>query len=380
MYEQPLPKTSRNIKLLFIGKLISLLGASMYTFICGMYILKLTGSGSQFALAAICGTLPRILLSPLVGVLADRCNPKKIIIWADLVSCAVMIMTFLMLSVTGTPLFWIYLSIVLMSGCASFYSVTLSSSLMKLVDLSSIQRASSMNQIASSIGNISGPIVGGILFALIPLQLFSLFNTAGYLVSALMGMALTFHVVNQIVPSASQGTLSIWSSLREGIVYIRSSPLIWTLLIFCFCINFFAIAIEVTLPYITVHTMHLTTAAFGWIEASMAMGMLLMASIMSFRKPQEDVITTLIRGLLLLSLLIIGMSLPYIEVFNSYNSNYITFYYLVYGGNINFDQYPCADPLTKNDPRTVSRESPRYRGDGGQCYYSTWHSYLWSHA
>ena len=55
--------------LFFVGKLISVLGSSLYTFVAGLTVLKLTGSGSNFAVTLICGFLPRILLAP-----STRCD------------------------------------------------------------------------------------------------------------------------------------------------------------------------------------------------------------------------------------------------------------------------------------------------------------------
>ena len=48
---------TRNIILMMIGKMTSLLGAGIYTFAMGLYVLKTTGSGMGFAITLVCGSL-----------------------------------------------------------------------------------------------------------------------------------------------------------------------------------------------------------------------------------------------------------------------------------------------------------------------------------
>ena len=52
---------TRNIILMMIGKMTSLLGAGIYTFAMGLYVLKTTGSGMGFATTLVCGSLPRMI-------------------------------------------------------------------------------------------------------------------------------------------------------------------------------------------------------------------------------------------------------------------------------------------------------------------------------
>ncbi|WP_449403703.1 hypothetical protein [Exiguobacterium artemiae] len=68
---------SKNLQRLLFGKFCSLFAASLFTFVAGLTVLRETSSGLQFALVLLAGTLPRILLSPVAGVLSDRWNRKK---------------------------------------------------------------------------------------------------------------------------------------------------------------------------------------------------------------------------------------------------------------------------------------------------------------
>ena len=63
-----------------ISKIISTLGANVLAFGISLYILKMTGSATSFAMNMVCSILPRVLLASIVGLMADRYSKKMIIL------------------------------------------------------------------------------------------------------------------------------------------------------------------------------------------------------------------------------------------------------------------------------------------------------------
>jgi MFS transporter, DHA3 family, macrolide efflux protein len=55
--------------IVWFGQFISLIGSGQTSFVLGLWVYQITSSVTQFALILLSGTLPRILLSPLAGVL-----------------------------------------------------------------------------------------------------------------------------------------------------------------------------------------------------------------------------------------------------------------------------------------------------------------------
>lgn len=299
--------------LLVTGKLVSLLGASMFTFVCGLYILQATGSGSQFAITIVCSMLPRIVLAPFAGVIVDRMNRKKIVISADIASVVVMLLGFTAITLNGFSLVFIYLTLGFLAVCSTFYSVSISSSLVMLVEEQKIQKAGSLNQLASSLGGILGPILAGLLYGFISLPVFMLINATGFLVSSIFACLLQFKVptsTSNEINSNDDLPSSVLTSIQEGLSYVRKRTMIWTLLKLCFWINFFTAGLIVTIPYILVQTLHLSSTQYGVADSMLAFGMLLMAGLLSLLKETSDQIKSLLRGLCLLSIATIGMSVP----------------------------------------------------------------------
>ncbi|WP_339310607.1 MFS transporter [Paenibacillus sp. FSL M7-0896] len=310
--------TNRNIFLFFSSKLVSVLGSSMYTFVAGLFILNETGSGSSFAVTLLCGLLPGILLAPFAGVLADRVNRRRLLIGSDLASALIMSLAFLFVSLEGMSLWTIYLSLILLSICSTFYSISVSSSMMMLVDSGSVQRAGSLNQIAGSAGHLLAPILAGLLYAFLPLQDFMLLNAAGFTVSTVMGCMLRYKPIPRLhaalEPAEAAGPQplrerlgtavnGVRTNLKEGFAYVIRRPVLRSLMGIVFWINFFVVALNVVLPYVAVQTLGLSSKQYGVLEAMLAAGVLLMSLLLAILPQSKSPVRPILGGLSALGVL-----------------------------------------------------------------------------
>ena len=75
---------NRNFRLVFLGALVSELGAILYSFAVGFYILEISDNNAflQGLYLALCG-VALLLLTPVGGVLGDRVNKAKIMYICD---------------------------------------------------------------------------------------------------------------------------------------------------------------------------------------------------------------------------------------------------------------------------------------------------------
>lgn len=327
-----LAASNRNIFLFFSGKLASVLGSSMYTFVVGLYILQQTGSGSSFAVTLLCGLLPGIVLSPFAGVLADMVNRRRLLIGSDLASALIMSLSFVVVWLEGMSLPLIYTSLILLSVCATFYSIAVSSSMMLLVDSSSIQRAGSLNQTAGSAGHLLAPVLAGILYAFLPLQDFMLVNAAGFTISTIMGCMLRFKPMPEAMtanecesePEGRQplrerlGSVAgeVRANLKDGFAYAIRRPVIRSLLVVIFWINFFFVALNVVLPYVAVQTLGLSSEQYGILEAMLAAGVLLMSLLLTVLRQSKSPVKPIIGGLSALGMLFLTLALPLLLQFS----------------------------------------------------------------
>ncbi|WP_088291335.1 MFS transporter [Bacillus mycoides] len=293
---------TRNIILMMIGKMTSLLGAGIYTFAMGLYVLKTTGSGMGFATTLICGSIPRMICGPIAGAVADRVNRRWLVIGTDLLSSLTMLIMFILATIFGPSLLFIYVSAALLSICASFYSVSLTSSIPNLVDEERIQKASALNQTASSLSNILAPIIGGVVFGLFSIKTFFLLNSITFFLAVIVQLFIVFDLYKKELAESKEHFLT---SIKEGFSYVKRQHEIYGLMKIAVGVNFFASALFVSLPYIIIKNLHLSSKQLGVVEGMLAVGMLIGAIVLSVRKEVNNPFRSVYIGLFLFA----GLSL-----------------------------------------------------------------------
>lgn len=85
---------NKNFLLLFQGKIVSNLAATLYSFALSFYILEITNNNSaiQGLYLGLCGIV-YILMSFIGGILADRWNKIKIIYGSDFIKGFILILS-----------------------------------------------------------------------------------------------------------------------------------------------------------------------------------------------------------------------------------------------------------------------------------------------
>ncbi|PDY47837.1 MFS transporter [Bacillus pseudomycoides] len=285
---------TRNIILMMIGKMTSLLGAGIYTFAMGLYVLKTTGSGVGFATTLICGSIPRVVCGPIAGAIADRVNRRWLIIGMDLLSSLTMITMFILSTIFGPSLLFIYISAALLSICASFYSVSFTSSIPNLVDVERIQKTSALNQTADSLSRILAPIIGGIIFGFFSITSFFLLNGITFFLAVIVQLFIVFDLYKKEV---EQDKAHFLTSIKKGFLYVKQQHEIYGLMKIALWVNFFSSALFVALPYIIVQNLHLTSKQLGAVEGMLAVGMLIGAIVLSVRKETNNPFRSIYVGL-----------------------------------------------------------------------------------
>ncbi|ARJ21438.1 MFS transporter [Bacillus mycoides] len=293
---------TRNIILMMIGKMTSLLGAGIYTFAMGLYVLKTTGSGMGFATTLICGSIPRMICGPIAGAVADRVNRRWLVIGTDLLSSLTMLIMFILATMFGPSLLFIYVSAALLSICASFYSVALTSSIPNLVDEERIQKASALNQTAASLSNILAPIIGGVVFGFFSIKTFFLLNSITFFLAVIVQLFIVFDLYKKELAESKEHFLT---SIKEGFSYVKRQHEIYGLMKIAVGVNFFASALFVSLPYIIIKNLHLSSKQLGVVEGMLAVGMLIGAIVLSVRKEVNNPFRSVYIGLFLFA----GLSL-----------------------------------------------------------------------
>lgn len=76
----------RNYRLFFGGQTLSLVGTWMQQIAMSWLVYRVTGSALLLGVVGFAGQIPTFVLAPLAGVLADRWNKHRVLLWTQSLS------------------------------------------------------------------------------------------------------------------------------------------------------------------------------------------------------------------------------------------------------------------------------------------------------
>ncbi|MCM3087817.1 MFS transporter [Bhargavaea ginsengi] len=297
------------------SKLISAFGAQVYTFAISFYILQLTGSATNFAMNLICSILPRTIAAPFAGYAADRW-PKKTIVLTAQGAIVLSVGGLLAVSMTsGLSLPAIYATTAVISLAASFSGVAFSAAITGLVDEARIQKAMSLNQMSISIAAIGAPAVGGLLYGTVSMNLFLILFMAAEAVALLLEATMNFRLFNRKADAGEEtgeGHVNekLLQSMKAGLDYLKTQPIIMSIIWISLFINFLFGAFQVGYSYILIEKMKMASEHFGLTEGAFAVGMLLMSVYLSVRKEVKYPLLVSKWGIVTMGLIMASVALP----------------------------------------------------------------------
>jgi len=160
----------RKFVIIWAGQLVSMIGSGLIGFALSVWIFTETGKATPFAITALLSSLPRILLSPIAGVITDRWNRKKIMLISDSLSGLITLATAALLLTNEMQVWIVYLISFLGSVFASFQQPAYSASIVMMVSKKQLTRANSMIQMGQALESLLTPVLAGILVTTIGMR------------------------------------------------------------------------------------------------------------------------------------------------------------------------------------------------------------------
>lgn len=330
-------KENANIILYLAGKIVSLLGTHIYTFAISLYILRTTGSGASFAFSILLGMVPRVILSPVAGSIADKRNRKKIIVSLDILSGIIILSLVSISSIYGLKLIFIYITTLLLSIVNTFFDVTIGASIPNLVTDENLVKINSYTQASTSLAAIMGPILGGLAYGLVSLKLFLIINGISFICSAISEYFIDFkynirdnNQEKEVEKTeAVKGFKSLLKEINEGLQFIKDMKPIYSLIKFALFFNLLINStLAVIMPFIINDTLKMSSTQFGVIEGSFSLGVLISSIIVGNLPEREKYLRRLVIGTAMMGLMLIFIGLPTIGELK-YLNNRIHFIYFI---------------------------------------------------
>jgi MFS family permease len=148
----------------FVGASLSIVGTWCNTVAIAVLTYQLTGQVSLVAVTIAASVLPRVLLAPIGGALADRFERRSVLVALD---CACAVMALLPLLVHRSSSIWlIYVAVVLLQAGACVYNPAQGAYLPNLVPDDLLEPANAAYAVMGDLGMFVGPALATGLLSL----------------------------------------------------------------------------------------------------------------------------------------------------------------------------------------------------------------------
>ena len=290
----------KNFTLTFLGAFVSNLGNTLYLFAVSFYILSLTNNNAFIQGAYLAtGGIVYVLVTLFGGVISDRFHKGKIMFMCDYAKGGMLIaFTLLLMLVIQDPsakVVVLFIIAVLGNIIAAIFSPAASSLLPRIVPEKSYQQAQSYNSLMQSSLGVLGVILAAILYSVLDIHVLFFIVGGCYVLSGVSEMFIKYdYQKNEDKLTVKQ----VFKDIGDGMKYIgKLKPLLF-LMLGILLLNFFVSPLSANfLPYFVATDVASRNYLFSnfltpemWssvIQVAYAIGMIIMALILSNR-PQKD--------------------------------------------------------------------------------------------
>jgi MFS family permease len=287
---------NRDFRLLFTGRCVSLLGDGAFLVALAWQTYTLTNAPTALALLGIAMSVPLIVLLLLGGVVSDRYDRRRVMLLADLVRGALLLLLGA-LAVSGALRLWhMMLIVAVYGGAQAFFDPASEAIVPDLLPAAHLGRANALDQLVRPLAlRLAGPALGGLLVGVLGAGSAFLVDAATFAVSAttlwlmspraaLVRGPLDAALADGAAGPARSGLLGSDTAreLSEGWSYVRRHVWLWgTFASAGLAYLLFMGPTEVLLPFMVKHELHgngmqlgivLGAGGLGSLACALAMG------------------------------------------------------------------------------------------------------------
>ena len=257
-----------NIKLLLLGRAVSLFGNTVYLIVLPLYILNITQNlkitGFFFAMV----NLPTVVISIFVGTIIEKFNKKNIILICDFLISILYFILFLYFK-NFSSLTFLFLISLIVNIISKFFEIA---SKVLFSEINTTETLEKYNGLQSFIENtimIIGPVIGTYLFATFDFNFILLIVSLAYFLSFLQELLIKYEKDSNLVKEDS----NFIKDFKEGIIYIKNNKIILNFFILVMFLNFFiASNDEIINPGILIQKYKISEKLFGFSATAYGVG------------------------------------------------------------------------------------------------------------
>jgi MFS family permease len=270
----------RNYRLYFAGQSISLIGTWLTRVATSWLVYRLSGSALLLGFVIFCAQLPSFLLAPFGGVLVDRWDRRRLLVWTQVLGM-LQSLALAALALTGTIAVWHVAVLNVVQGLINAFDLPARQVfVVEMVERrEDLPNAIALNSTMFNGARLVGPSVAGVLIATVGEGSCFLLDGLSYL--AVIGSLLAMRVVRR--PREAHHA-HVFTELREGFHYASRTPPIRALLLLLAGVGLMSAPYTVLVPVMASQVLHGGPHVLGWLMAASGLGALAGAGVLASRR------------------------------------------------------------------------------------------------
>ncbi|MGB5156243.1 MFS transporter [Desulfobacterium sp. N47] len=261
----------RNYRIYYLGQIVSVSGTFLQYLAQVWLVLKLSNSALMLGFIPAFQFLPMLLLTSWGGLLADRYSKLKLLYITQTLS-GILALILGLLVLTGNVQLWMVFVFALCLGLInSIDNPARSTFIFEMVGSEKIKNAVSLWTILISSARIIGPAIAGIIVATIGIGECFVINAASY-IAVLIGLSM---IRKSELHSAPPVDAAAKGQIKEGLKYVRSTPVLFNTLVMMAIIGTITFEWQVSMPLFAKFILNGDAGVYSIINVSLGIGMLI---------------------------------------------------------------------------------------------------------
>jgi len=272
----------RNFKVFFIGQGISLIGTWMQYVAMSWLVYRMTNSALMLGVVGFASQIPAFILSPFTGVLADRHNRHKILLFTQALA---MLQAFILafLTLTENIAVWHIVVMGIFLGCVNSLDIPARHSfILEMVEeKENLGNAIALNSMMFNMARLIGPSIAGVLIAIAGEGVCFLINAISYIavIASLLAMKMPARDNEK-----KEADYSMFEDLREGFNYAFGFVPIKAILFLLGIISLMGMSYAVLMPVFAKDILHGGPHTLGFLMGAVGIGSLAGTTYLASKK------------------------------------------------------------------------------------------------
>ena len=273
------------LRFVFAANMISMIGSGMNSAAVGWYILQVTHSEVALGTLVVIQTIPAMLMLPFTGVIIDREDRRRLVMWLDTVRALIILSVAILAFLHRVQIWELYLMNTLVAAGFWMFWPTITALIQELTPEGGFVHSNTFLMAGVQSGWLIAGAIVGFMYNHVGLGGVLVIDVSTYVVSFLCYFAVRKgrHVVLRpaelradMVAAESQ-LKRFWLEMREGLHFLRDHRAVvllgmsWALFIGAMQTG------AVVTPSLSDRIFHSGAVGYGWLSASWGTGAFLSA-------------------------------------------------------------------------------------------------------